>query len=199
MLVASTFMLWTVATLLLIAVVAQARQLRVLQHGMSALQPTAAEKGAVGARCPPIVAHGPDDRPLLLGTPQAGSCGLLMLLLPSLPLPEPLIELAQTISAAQRIDLICIGKDMFDPPLAAAIAVGAVYVRSRSAFSVFEAGALPLAVLVRPDCVIAAMQAVRCGDDLDGLVAAGRRPPFAERSEAIAIAGIRRAARECAA
>ncbi|MDB5662919.1 MAG: hypothetical protein JWN59_1257 [Sphingomonas bacterium] len=201
MLIASTFLLWTIAALLLIAVAALMRQVRALQRDMSSLEHSPMQRHAiVGAPVPLLIARGADDRPLLLGAPQPGSRGMLLIFVAaateqSLSLVEP----ARGIAARRRLELVFVGADEFDPRMAAEVGSGAIYARSRFAHDTFEASDTPVAVLLRPDGVVAAKHAVGSSEDLEDLVAAGQLPSFADLSEAIAMAGLRRARQACAA
>lgn len=175
MLIVSTFLLWVVVALLVIVVLALARQIGVLHERIAPMGALVTDNGPkAGDLAPHVHTRTLDGQPLAIGAGHMGpNRTMLMFVAPSCPVCRKVIPIAKAVAAAEKIDLIFVGDGddneqrmmvekykLEDYPFANSPEVGLA----------FHVGKLPYGVLIRADGVIASKGLVSSREHIESLV-----------------------------
>lgn len=181
MLIASTFLLWIVVALLVVAVIALARQVGVLNERLAQAVGFVGEGGPrAGDVAPMIAAPGLGGGVVNVGGPDGeGRAALLLFVAPDSPICKAIIPVAMILARSERLRLVFVG-DGDARALAAMVdrfrMTGFDFALSGQIATAYHAGALPWAVLIGTDGRIRARGAVSGREHLESLIAAGEAP-----------------------
>lgn len=177
MLIASTFMLWVIVGLLVIAVVALARQIGVLHERIAPMGALVTDNGPkVGDAAPHVHATTLTGSPLAFGPGHRSErMTLLLFVAPSCPICKKIIPLAKAVAAREQLDLVFIGDGDVDEQRAMVTRYKLTaypFANSPETGLAFHIGKLPSAVLLKRDGTIAAKGLVNSREHLESLIVA---------------------------
>jgi methylamine dehydrogenase accessory protein MauD len=175
MLIVSNFMLWVVVALLVIVVLALARQIGVLHERIAPMGALVTDGGPkTGDMAPHVHATTIDGQALAIGPGHmTANRTLLMFVAPSCPVCRKVIPIAKAVAAAEKIDLVFIG-DGDDAEQRAMVDKyklhGYKFANSPEVGLAFHVGKLPYGVLLRADGVIGSKGLVSSREHIESLV-----------------------------
>lgn len=177
MLIVSQFLLWVVVALLVITVLALARQIGVLHERIAPMGALVADNGPkAGDLAPHLHARTLDGRPLALGPGHmSAKPTLLLFVAPSCPVCKKIIPIARAVAASEDLDLVFIGDGDLDEQRKMVQRHGLQdypFANSPEIGLAFHVGKLPYGVLIRSDGVLAAKGLVNTREHLESLVVA---------------------------
>jgi methylamine dehydrogenase accessory protein MauD len=173
-LVISNLLLWIVVLVLLVAVVALARQVGILYERVAPMGALTLDAGpAVGAPAPAISLRALDGRPIEIGVSGSRST-LLFFLSPTCPVCKKLLPILRSITAAERGWLsVLLASDGDRGEHQAFIELHAIadfpYVLSRDLGLAFRVGKLPYAVLLDEQGRVRAKGLVNSREQIESL------------------------------
>lgn len=195
MLVVSNFLLWIMVALLMVTVVALARQIAAMQERVASMRALVPDDGLQAGDIAPIVT-GPtlDGRVLTIGgANSAGQAVLLLFIGPDCQTCKKIIPVAMIAARAEGLRLIFVGEGAAEDYLAMVRRYkmeGHDLLNSAQAGLAYQVNALPTGVLIRSEGTIAAKAAVNSREQLESLVVAKglgveavRDEPEASRAE----------------
>lgn len=177
MLVASTFLLWLVVAILVVAVLALARQIGVLHERIAPMGALVTDGGPKAGELAPFVsAPTLDGAVRTVGGPGGGQPTLLLFVAPDCPICKKIIPIAMVLAKAEGLKLALVG----DAAEAELEAMATRFRVQRSDFLVsaqlglaYRIGKLPSAVLISPEGQIVARGLVNSREHLESLIVAG--------------------------
>lgn len=177
MLIVSQAMLWVVVLLLVIAVLALARQVGVLHERIAPVGALAMGRGPQpGEAAPRLTARTLADGSLSIGGPLTpGVMQLLFFVAPTCPVCKNLLPTAKAFAQTESLDLILVGDGDDAEHRAMAERFGVSQERFVNAPEVgraFQVGKLPYAVLISELGIIVAQGLVNTREHLESLVVA---------------------------
>ena len=178
MLIASTFLLWIVVALLVVAVIALARQVGTLNDRLAQAVGLVGEGGPrAGDPAPMIAAPGLGGGVVNVGGPDAeGRAALLLFVAPDQPVCKAIIPVAMILARSEGLRLVFVG-DGDARKLAAMVdrfrMTGFDFALSGQVAMAYQTGVLPWAVLIGGDGRVRARGAVSAREHLESLIAAG--------------------------
>ncbi|AHE53134.1 methylamine utilization protein MauD [Sphingomonas sanxanigenens] len=178
MLIASTFLLWIMVALLVVAVISLARQVGTLNDRLAQAAGLVAEGGPrVGDPAPMIAAPGLGGGVVNVGGPDAGGrAALLLFVTPDSPVCKAIIPVAMILARSEGLRLVFVG-DGDARNLAAMVdrfrMTGFDFALSGQVVAAYQASVLPWGVLIGGDGRVRARGAVSAREHLESLIAAG--------------------------
>jgi methylamine dehydrogenase accessory protein MauD len=177
MLIASTFLLWIVVILLIVAVAALARQIGVLHERIAPMGALVTDGGPKSGDVAPLIsAQTLDGRVVTVGgSNDFGQSVLLLFVAPDCPICKKIIPIAMVMSRAERLRLIFVGDGEaadYRAMIARHKMDGFDLVNSAQIGLAYQIGKLPSAVLIRPDGTIAGKGLVNSREHLESLIVA---------------------------
>lgn len=176
-LVISAIFSWVVILVLVVALLALARQVGVLHMRVApAGALTTAGGPSVGAKAPPISAQTLDGAVVSVGGAAPGSAlRLLMFVSATCPLCKNLIPMAKSFARDERVQLIFVGDDTVEAQRAMIERHGLggyQFINGPDVGQAFEVGKLPFAVLLDAEGVILSKGLVNSREHLESLIIA---------------------------
>ncbi|PTD17337.1 methylamine dehydrogenase accessory protein MauD [Sphingomonas fennica] len=178
MLIASTFLLWIVVALLVVAVVALARQIGVLHERIAPMGALVTDGGPkAGDLAPMIAAPGLAGGIVNVGGPDAsGQASLLLFVAPDCPICKKIIPIAMVLARAEKLRLVFVGDGNAEDYAAMARRhrmEGFDFALSPQIGLAYQVGKLPTAALVSAAGSIVAKGLVNSREHLESLIVAG--------------------------
>lgn len=188
MLVVSNFLLWIMVALLMVTVIALARQIGALQERIAPIGGLVVEGGPKGGGIAPVITGATlDGRVLTIGGPNdAGQAVLLLFIAPDCQTCRKIIPMAMIAARAEGLRLIFVGDGAAEDYLAMVKRYkmeGHDLLNSAQAGHAYQIGAFPTAVLIRSAGTIAARALVNSREDLESFVAARGNGPEASPAD----------------
>ena len=178
-LAASNFLVWIVVLLLVVAVVALARQIAILREQVAPLHARDARRGLqAGDLVPVITAPTIDGRVVTIGgANDLGRPVLLLFVETGCTICRKIVRLAMVVARAEQLTLIFAGAGQIGDfrAMQDKLRMNAHdIVNSSDIGPAYDIAKLPTAVLIRPDGTLVAMGIVSSRQQLEALVGAGR-------------------------
>jgi methylamine dehydrogenase accessory protein MauD len=177
MLIASVFVLWVVVALLVVAVIALARQIGVLHERIAPMGALVADGGPrAGQAAPQFAVQTLSGQSIQLGgRDSSGRMTLLLFVAPDCPICKKIIPIAMGLAQAENLRLVFVGDgdaDGYRAMITRHGMAGYDTVLDAQVGLGLRIGKLPSAVLIKPDGVLAAQGLVNSREHLESLIVA---------------------------
>jgi methylamine dehydrogenase accessory protein MauD len=184
MLIASTFLLWVVVALLIVAVIALARQIETLREG--SVQPNAAYGPQAGDLAPMVAGPGIAGGVISVGGRALdGQPSLLLFIAPDCAACRKIVPVAMVLARAEGFRLVFVGDgrgDGYGAMVKRYRMDGFDFALSAQIGKAYRIARLPTAALIAPNGVLGAIGQVDRREDLHNLIVAGKAHADAARA-----------------